>query len=61
VANRRPDFIQQRIDFHLARQRARRTHAQPCPCPYCLTSEEIARRIKANVERNSATWEEIQF
>jgi hypothetical protein len=61
MASRRPDHIQERIDFHLARQRARRTHAQPCDCPYCITTARIHELIQANAERNKPTWEDIPF
>jgi hypothetical protein len=46
----RPEWLERKIDYTLARQRARREHDQPCDCPYCLTSarveELIAERIR---------------
>jgi len=57
----RPEYLERKIDFHLARQRARRTHPQPCDCPYCITSEAIERRLRANLERNASAWSEVPF
>jgi hypothetical protein len=54
----RPAWIEQRIDFHLARQRARRTHPEACECPYCITSAQIERRIRAKIAaQNQASGE----
>ena len=58
---RRPDYIERRISFNLARQRARREHVQPCDCSYCITSERIEARIRAIVERNRAGDQGINF
>ena len=52
----RPDFIQRRIDFQLARQRAKRTHPQPCDCGYCISQDRveaiIRRRLEAQARAN---------
>lgn len=57
----RPDYLEQRISYHLARQRARRTHKQPCECPYCIDSEAIERRLRENIARNASAWSEVPF
>jgi hypothetical protein len=46
----RPDWLERKIDFQLARQRAYRTHVQPCDCDLCITSEEIHRRLQERIE-----------
>lgn len=57
----RGDYVQERIDYHLARQRARREHPQPCECPYCIDTAAIHRRLQENAERGRPTWEEVPF
>lgn len=46
----RPDFLQRRIDFQLARQNAKRTHPQPCACPYCIAQDRVEAIIRKRVE-----------
>lgn len=57
----RPEYIERRIDFHLARQKARRTHPQPCPCPYCVTSEQIEAKLRERIEQGKDYAQEIDF
>ena len=57
----RPDYIERRISFDLARQRARREHVQPCDCSYCITTERIDARFRAIIERNRAQETGIDF
>lgn len=58
---RRPTYIEDRINYHLARQRARRTHEPECTCPYCLDSAKIEALLRARIEANRPAWEEIEF
>ena len=44
------DYQWRRIDLALARQRAQRTHAQPCNCPYCITQAEVDRILRERIE-----------
>ena len=57
----RPDFIERRLDFTIARQRARRTHVQPCDCGYCITSERIETRMRETIARQRQGQSEAPF
>ena len=46
----RQEWLQRRIDFRLARQRAKRTHPQPCDCGYCISQDRVEAIIKARLE-----------
>ncbi|HET9870449.1 MAG TPA: hypothetical protein VFR02_08140 [bacterium] len=61
TSRRRPAYIEERITYHLARQRARREHPQPCTCHYCIDSATREAMIRRNIERGQATYEEIPF
>jgi hypothetical protein len=58
---KRPDYLERRIDFHLARQRARREHPQPCDCPYCITTARIHERLMENANKGRPAWDGIPF
>lgn len=57
----RPDYITRRIELRRARQVARRSHLQPCDCPYCISSERVRERLAANLARNPGASREIPF
>ena len=46
----RPAYIERKIDFQLARQRAKRTHPQPCDCDYCISQDRVEAILRARIE-----------
>lgn len=46
---KRPDYVQDRIDFHLQRQRHAREAAPDCRCLFCLKTEEIEAIIRERI------------
>ena len=47
---RTPEWLQRRIDFRLARQRAKREHPQPCDCGYCISQDRVEAIIRKRIE-----------
>src|SRR6266571_4653556 len=45
----KPDYIQDKIDFHLQRQRHAREAPPDCGCLFCKTSAEIEAMIRERI------------
>jgi hypothetical protein len=58
---RRPDYIERRIDFQIQRQRAKRTHPQPCDCPYCIAQDRVEELIRERLAANPGAGEAVPF
>ena len=58
---KRPAYIERKIALERARSAARRTHAQPCRCPFCLTPAQVETMLAAVLARNASATEEAPF
>lgn len=59
-AHRLP-YEEERIAFRRERATARRTHPQPCDCPYCISVERIDEIIRARVAKARELLGEAPF
>lgn len=57
----RPAYIEDKIALERARREARRTHAQPCDCGYCITRERVEELLQARVAEERAKAGEVPF
>lgn len=58
---RRPAYIEAKIALEQARREARRTHAQPCDCAYCITRERVRELLVQRIAAQRAQVGEPPF
>jgi hypothetical protein len=57
----RPQYIRDRIDFDLQRQRHAREAPKDCKCLFCMSTAEIEAMLRERLERERAAIGEPPF
>lgn len=61
MTRRLPDYVKDRLGWHLQRQAHARTAPPDCHCLMCLTTAEIHDRLMKQAGRDRPDWSEIPF